>query len=63
MRTLAALLCAGALLGHPYMVTARGTDQIWVWSQANFLGNARVVSFSLRDGRVIAVPTIPESFD
>lgn len=52
-----------ALLGRPYMVTARGNDQMWVWSQANFLGDARVVSFTLRDGRVAAVPTIPASFD
>ncbi|QDG38614.1 hypothetical protein FJN14_09205 [Alteromonas mediterranea] len=52
------------LLGKPYMVTTRGQDQIWVWSHANGMtGAAKSVSFVIRDGKVVSVPTIPDSFE
>jgi hypothetical protein len=52
------------LLGKPYMVTTRGQDQIWVWSHANGMtGAAKSVSFIIRDGKVVSVPTIPDSFE
>lgn len=52
------------LLGQPYMVTTRGQDQIWVWSYANGMtGAAKSVSYVIRDGKVISVPTIPDSFE
>lgn len=52
-----------ALLGKPYMVQTRGDGvQVWTWSQANGLtGNARAVSFPMRDGRVVGTPEIPFS--
>lgn len=52
-----------AVLGKPYLVTTQGDgSQMWVWSQANgFTGESRVVSFPVRDGRVVGVPEIPFS--
>lgn len=51
------------LLGKPYLVTSRGQDEIWVWSHANGLtGGAKSVSFVIREGKVVSVPTIPDSF-
>lgn len=52
-----------ALMGRPYSVSARGDEQMWIWSRANaFTGSSRAVSFKLKDGRVIEVPSIPSSF-
>lgn len=50
------------LMGSPYMVTAKGEEQIWVWSYSNLMTGNRVVSFTMKDGKVLSVPTIPESF-
>lgn len=50
------------IMGSPYSVVSRGDTQIWVWSHATGFGSAKSVSYSLRDGKVIAVPTIPDSF-
>lgn len=51
-----------ALMGPPYMVSARGKDQLWVWSHANAFGSAKSVSFVIRDGKVADIPPIPASF-
>lgn len=52
-----------ALMGRPYSVSARGDEQMWIWSRANgFTGSSRAVSFKLKDGRVVEVPPIPDSF-
>ena len=51
-----------ALMGSPYMVTTKGDEQIWVWSAATAFGTSKFVSFPLRDGKVSAVPYLPESF-
>lgn len=52
------------LMGQPYSVASRGDEQMWVWSRANgFTGASRSVSFKMKDGRVIEVPQIPESFE
>lgn len=51
------------LMGKPYSVVARPDQQIWVWSQANGMtGSHQSVSIGFRDGKVITVPTIPDSF-
>lgn len=51
------------IMGAPYMVTTRGDQTIWVYSQANgFTGTHRSVSFVLKDQNVVGIPTIPESF-
>ncbi|MHB0844759.1 outer membrane protein assembly factor BamE domain-containing protein [Stutzerimonas nitrititolerans] len=50
------------IMGSPYSVTSRGNEQMWVWSHANGFGAARAVSFKFADGRVVEVPSIPESF-
>lgn len=51
------------LMGAPYSVVSRGDSQMWVWSHANGMtGSAKSVSFEMRDGRVVSVPTIPGSF-
>lgn len=51
------------LMGQPYSVASRGDEQMWVWSQANgFTGASRAVSFKMKDGKVVEVPQIPESF-
>jgi outer membrane protein assembly factor BamE (lipoprotein component of BamABCDE complex) len=49
-------------MGAPYMVTARGADQVWVYSYADAFSGAKSVSFVMQNGKVIGVPTIPESF-
>lgn len=51
------------LMGPPYSVASRGDEQMWVWSRANgFTGASRAVSFKMKNGQVIEVPQIPESF-
>ena len=53
------------IMGKPMSVTARGPDQIWVWSYAKavaFSIDSQSVSVIFRDHRVIEVPTIPDSF-
>jgi outer membrane protein assembly factor BamE (lipoprotein component of BamABCDE complex) len=51
------------IMGKPYMVTTRGDDQIWVWSYANGMtGSHGAISYTLREGKVVAVPKIPDSF-
>ena len=52
-----------AVLGKPYIVQslANGT-QTWIWSHGNGItGETRMVSFPVRDGRVIGTPEIPFS--
>lgn len=52
-----------SLMGNPYSVTSRNDEQMWVWSHANAMtGASRVVSFKMKDGKVVEVPTIPASF-
>lgn len=51
------------IMGPPYSVVSRADGQMWVWSHANGMtGASRVVSFRMKDGRVVEVPTIPASF-
>ena len=51
------------LMGKPMSVTARGQNQVWVWSYANGMtGGSRSISFIMKDGKVSTVPTIPDSF-
>lgn len=47
-----------ALLGKPYLVKTQGDAQVWVWSYASGISGTRVVSFSLKDGKVTAVPNL-----
>lgn len=49
-------------LGAPYMVQAAGPEQVWVWSYASAFGGVKTVSFRFKDGQVVAVPSLPESF-
>jgi outer membrane protein assembly factor BamE (lipoprotein component of BamABCDE complex) len=50
-------------MGKPYMVTTRGDREVWVYSYATGLGEAKAVSYVLKDGKVIEVPKIPDSFN
>lgn len=51
------------LLGKPYGVTTRGDQQIWVWSYANGMtGSTQSLAVPMKDGKVISVPKIPDSF-
>lgn len=50
------------IMGKPYSVVSRPDGQMWVWSRANAFGSAKAVSFRLRDGLVVEVPDIPDSF-
>lgn len=51
------------IMGEPYMVTTRGDETIWVYSQANgFTGSHKSVTFVLKDQKVVGLPTIPSSF-
>jgi hypothetical protein len=51
------------LLGKPYAVTARGGQQIWVWSHANGLSGAtRSLALVVQDGKLVDAPHIPDSF-
>lgn len=51
------------VMGKPYMVTARGDSQIWVYSHANAFAGAKSVSFILKDGRVVETPVVPQAFN
>lgn len=50
------------VMGRPYSVVSRPDGQMWIWSRANAFGSAKVVSFRLKDGKVVEVPDIPDSF-
>lgn len=50
------------MMGRPHTVVSRGDEQMWVWSYANAFGGAKAVSFKIKDGVVVEVPTIPASF-
>lgn len=50
------------IMGRPYTVVSRPDGQMWVWSHANAFGAAKSVSFRLKDGRVVEIPDIPETF-
>lgn len=50
------------MMGRPHTVVSRGDEQMWVWSYANAFGGAKSVSFKVKDGVVVEVPTIPASF-
>lgn len=50
------------VMGRPYSVVSRPDGQMWVWSRANAFGSAKAVSFRLKDGKVVEVPAIPDSF-
>ena len=53
------------LMGKPMSVTARGQNQVWVWSYAKagaFSVDSKSVSVIFQDGRVVEAPTIPDSF-
>jgi len=49
-------------MGAPYMVSTRGADQIWIYSYADAFSGTKSVSFVMQNGKVIGVPTIPQSF-
>lgn len=52
-----------SIMGKPYSVISRPDGQVWVWSYANGMsGRSRAVSFILKDGVVVKIPSIPESF-
>lgn len=52
------------LMGNPYSVASRDGAQMWVWTHVNLMaGSSRVVSFKLKDGKVIEVPAIPSTFE
>lgn len=51
------------IMGPPYSVVSRADGQMWVWSHANGMtGASRVISFRMKDGKVVEVPPIPASF-
>ena len=52
-----------ALMGPPYLVKSEGGRLIWVWSHGNALGGSRSISVVFVDGKVIAPPPIPDSFN
>lgn len=50
------------LMGRPYSVTARGDMQIWTWVQVNAITGAnQSLAIPMKDGKVQAAPTIPDS--
>lgn len=52
-----------ALMGTPNNVTARADGTVWVWARVDMLaGQTRTASVVFRDGRVISVPDVPDSF-
>lgn len=53
------------IMGAPNSVVSRSTGQVWIWSYANANGfsvKSRSVSVVMRDGKVVEVPNIPQSF-
>lgn len=50
-----------SLIGKPYIVKSQPDgSQVWVWSYASGFTGTRFVSFSLKDGRVSAVPNMSQ---
>lgn len=53
-----------ALMGPPTAKRAQPFGETWTWAYMNPReGNARAVSVSLRDGRVVHGPGVPQSFE
>lgn len=51
-----------SLMGRPYMVSSREGGQRWVWTFATGFGGAESMSVDFKDGKVVSVPPIPDSF-
>lgn len=52
-----------AIVGSPYTVVGTGPgQQRWIWSYGKASGESGSFTMSLRDGRVISLPSIPDSF-
>ncbi|WP_305748930.1 hypothetical protein [Leptothrix discophora] len=50
-------------MGRPYSVVSRQDKEVWIWSRANgFTGSHSSISFIVKDGVVVGVPKIPDSF-
>lgn len=50
------------LMGMPYQVQVVGDYDRWVWVNVVAFGGAEKMSASFKDGIVVEVPRIPESF-
>ncbi len=52
-----------AKMGTPYSVTSKsdGTE-IWVWVNVDLLMGTQTMSVIIKDGKVVTVPKIPDSF-
>lgn len=50
------------VMGAPYMVRSQGDRQVWVYVNVDAFMGTKSVSYILRDGKVIEVPAIPDSF-
>ena len=50
-------------MGTPYSVTSKsdGTE-IWVWVNVDLLMGTQTMSVIIKDGKVVTVPKIPDSF-
>ena len=50
------------IMGKPHTITSSAAGEVWVYAYADGFGSARAVSFAVKDGKVVTVPRIPDSF-
>lgn len=50
------------LMGDANNVVAQGSRQKWVWVWVNLYSSTRTVTTIFENGKVVEVPTIPESW-
>lgn len=48
-----------ALMGDPCAVSSGNGMQRWVWSYSSAFSGLRVVSITIKDGKVVEAPNIP----
>lgn len=51
-----------ALMGKPYMVSSREGGQRWIWTFATGFGGVESMTVDFKEGKVVSVPPIPDSF-
>lgn len=51
------------IVGPPYSVRAKsdGTE-VWIWVHVNLMMGTESMSLAMKDGKVVQIPKVPESF-
>jgi len=51
-----------AIMGAPYLIKSAPEGTTWIWSYANLATQVRTYSITFKGGKVVAIPSLPESY-